>query len=160
MTHRSLRDQVLDNQVSGLTLAWQLASISDGGHRDAEWGDGGAPENHLHQTAQARQGELGPPLWPREAPDPATVAPLPLPPPVLVPPQLPQCLCIHLQRLSWSSQGAPLKRHEHVQFNEFLMMDIYKYRLLGHKPHPCGPKPGEELQGGPMAPKSGGCPRP
>lgn len=68
--------------------------------------------------------------------------------------KLPQCLCIHLQRLSWSSQGAPLKRHEHVQFNEFLMMDIYKYRLLGHKPHPCGPKPGEELQDGPMAPKS------
>uniref|UniRef100_A0A667HP16 Ubiquitin carboxyl-terminal hydrolase n=1 Tax=Lynx canadensis TaxID=61383 RepID=A0A667HP16_LYNCA len=46
-------------------------------------------------------------------------------------PQLPQCLCIHLQRLSWSSHGTPLKRHEHVQFNEFLMMDIYKYHLLG-----------------------------
>ncbi|NXG77426.1 UBP30 hydrolase, partial [Baryphthengus martii] len=43
--------------------------------------------------------------------------------------KLPQCLCIHLQRLSWSNQGTPLKRHEHVQFNEFLIMDIYKYRL-------------------------------
>uniref|UniRef100_A0A8D0FEJ0 Ubiquitin carboxyl-terminal hydrolase n=1 Tax=Strix occidentalis caurina TaxID=311401 RepID=A0A8D0FEJ0_STROC len=43
--------------------------------------------------------------------------------------KLPQCLCIHLQRLSWSNQGAPLKRHEHVQFNEFLIMDIYKYRI-------------------------------
>ncbi|NXK32618.1 UBP30 hydrolase, partial [Piprites chloris] len=43
--------------------------------------------------------------------------------------KLPQCLCIHLQRLSWSNQGTPLKRHEHVQFNEFLVMDIYKYRV-------------------------------
>ncbi|XP_008937070.1 PREDICTED: ubiquitin carboxyl-terminal hydrolase 30 [Merops nubicus] len=43
--------------------------------------------------------------------------------------KLPQCLCIHLQRLSWSNQGTPLKRHEHVQFNEFLIMDIYKYHI-------------------------------
>ncbi|NXX75157.1 UBP30 hydrolase, partial [Urocolius indicus] len=43
--------------------------------------------------------------------------------------KLPQCLCIHLQRLSWSNQGTPLKRHEHVQFSEFLIMDIYKYRV-------------------------------
>ncbi|XP_068766956.1 ubiquitin carboxyl-terminal hydrolase 30 isoform X1 [Struthio camelus] len=47
--------------------------------------------------------------------------------------KLPQCLCIHLQRLSWSNQGAPLKRHEHVQFNEFLIMDIYKYHIPVHK---------------------------
>ncbi|KAM6119960.1 ubiquitin carboxyl-terminal hydrolase 30 isoform 2-T2 [Phoenicopterus ruber ruber] len=47
--------------------------------------------------------------------------------------KLPQCLCIHLQRLSWSNQGTPLKRHEHVQFNEFLIMDIYKYRVPVHK---------------------------
>ncbi|XP_078277247.1 ubiquitin carboxyl-terminal hydrolase 30 [Rhinoraja longicauda] len=44
--------------------------------------------------------------------------------------KLPQCLCIHLQRLSWSSQGSPLKRNEHVQFGEFLSLDAYKY---------CGP---------------------
>ncbi|XP_037012069.2 ubiquitin carboxyl-terminal hydrolase 30 isoform X2 [Artibeus jamaicensis] len=74
--------------------------------------------------------------------------------------KLPQCLCIHLQRLSWSSHGTPLKRHEHVQFNEFLMMDIYKYHLLGHKPGPQSPKlnekagPALELQDGPAAPKS------
>lgn len=48
--------------------------------------------------------------------------------------KLPQCLCIHLQRLSWSNQGTPLKRHEHVQFNEFLIMDIYKYHVPVHKP--------------------------
>uniref|UniRef100_A0A8C6QXT9 Ubiquitin carboxyl-terminal hydrolase n=1 Tax=Nannospalax galili TaxID=1026970 RepID=A0A8C6QXT9_NANGA len=73
--------------------------------------------------------------------------------------KLPQCLCIHLQRLSWSSHGTPLKRHEHVQFNEFLMMDIYKYRLLGHKQSQHGPKPSEnpgpalELQDRTVAPK-------
>ena len=82
-----------------------------------------------------------------------------------LPPQLPQCLCIHLQRLSWSSQGTPLKRHEHVQFGEFLMMDIYKYHLLGHKPGHRGPErcekagPALELQDGPAASKSGACPR-
>ncbi|NXX96693.1 UBP30 hydrolase, partial [Centropus bengalensis] len=48
--------------------------------------------------------------------------------------KLPQCLCIHLQRLSWSNQGTPLKRHEHVQFNEFLIMDIYKYHIPVQKP--------------------------
>ncbi|XP_066871283.1 ubiquitin carboxyl-terminal hydrolase 30 isoform X8 [Kogia breviceps] len=74
--------------------------------------------------------------------------------------KLPQCLCIHLQRLSWSSHGTPLKRHEHVQFNEFLMMDIYKYHLLGHKPGHRSPKlhekagPALELQDGLAAPKS------
>ncbi|KAK2504188.1 hypothetical protein MC885_016374 [Smutsia gigantea] len=74
--------------------------------------------------------------------------------------KLPQCLCIHLQRLSWSSHGAPLKRHEHVQFNEFLMMDIYKYHLLGHKPCQHSPKlnkttgPALELQDGLAAPSS------
>nr|XP_044988764.1 ubiquitin carboxyl-terminal hydrolase 30 isoform X3 [Jaculus jaculus] len=73
--------------------------------------------------------------------------------------KLPQCLCIHLQRLSWSSHGTPLKRHEHVQFSEFLMMDIYKYRLLGPRPRQHGPTPGEspgpvlELQDMPAAPK-------
>ncbi|XP_018415919.1 PREDICTED: ubiquitin carboxyl-terminal hydrolase 30 [Nanorana parkeri] len=45
--------------------------------------------------------------------------------------KLPQCLCIHLQRLSWSNQGSPLKRNEHVQFSEFLALDRYKYRIAG-----------------------------
>ncbi|XP_036759891.2 ubiquitin carboxyl-terminal hydrolase 30 isoform X3 [Manis pentadactyla] len=64
------------------------------------------------------------------------------------------------KRLSWSSHGAPLKRHEHVQFNEFLMMDIYKYHLLGHKPGQHSPKlnkttgPALELQDGLAAPRS------
>lgn len=46
---------------------------------------------------------------------------------VCVCPQLPQCLCIHLQRLTWSPEGAPIKRHEHVQFSEYLSMDRYKH---------------------------------
>ncbi|KAF7661987.1 hypothetical protein LDENG_00248600 [Lucifuga dentata] len=41
--------------------------------------------------------------------------------------KLPQCLCIHLQRLTWSSEGSPIKRQEHVQFTEYLSMDRYKH---------------------------------
>ena len=41
--------------------------------------------------------------------------------------QLPQCLCIHLQRLTWSNEGTPIKRQEHVHFTEFLSMDRYKH---------------------------------
>ncbi|XP_077377617.1 ubiquitin carboxyl-terminal hydrolase 30 isoform X2 [Festucalex cinctus] len=41
--------------------------------------------------------------------------------------KLPQCLCIHLQRLTWSSEGTPIKRQEHVQFTEYLAMDRYKH---------------------------------
>ncbi|XP_017564780.1 ubiquitin carboxyl-terminal hydrolase 30 isoform X1 [Pygocentrus nattereri] len=41
--------------------------------------------------------------------------------------KLPQCLCIHLQRLTWSTEGAPIKRQEHVQFSEYLSMDRYKH---------------------------------
>lgn len=100
---------------------------------------------------------LAPEGFPRPVPDVQS--------PHLSRPQLPQCLCIHLQRLSWSSHGTPLKRHEHVQFSEFLMMDIYKYHLLGHKPGPRGPEPCRkagpalEVQDGPAAPKSGVCPK-
>uniref|UniRef100_A0A8B9JVU1 Ubiquitin carboxyl-terminal hydrolase n=1 Tax=Astyanax mexicanus TaxID=7994 RepID=A0A8B9JVU1_ASTMX len=41
--------------------------------------------------------------------------------------KLPQCLCIHLQRLTWSTEGTPIKRQEHVQFSEYLSMDRYKH---------------------------------
>ncbi|KAG9339555.1 hypothetical protein JZ751_023446 [Albula glossodonta] len=43
--------------------------------------------------------------------------------------KLPQCLCIHLQRLTWSNEGTPIKRQEHVQFAEYLSMDYYKHRV-------------------------------
>ncbi|KAL2092799.1 hypothetical protein ACEWY4_012597 [Coilia grayii] len=48
--------------------------------------------------------------------------------------KLPQCLCIHLQRLTWSSEGRPIKRHEHVQFKEYLSMDSYKHSFFGSSP--------------------------
>ncbi|XP_068167746.1 ubiquitin carboxyl-terminal hydrolase 30 isoform X2 [Antennarius striatus] len=57
--------------------------------------------------------------------------------------KLPQCLCIHLQRLTWSNEGTPIKRQEHVQFTEFLSMDRYKHNTATQKcqwirsaPHP------------------------
>ncbi|XP_075391071.1 ubiquitin carboxyl-terminal hydrolase 30 [Tenrec ecaudatus] len=71
--------------------------------------------------------------------------------------KLPQCLCIHLQRLSWASHGAPLKRHEHVQFSEFLTMDGYKYHLRGRRPGPRRPTQAEEPPAAPHLP--GGPPR-
>ncbi|XP_053136060.1 ubiquitin carboxyl-terminal hydrolase 30 isoform X2 [Hemicordylus capensis] len=67
--------------------------------------------------------------------------------------KLPQCLCIHLQRLSWSSQGTPLKRNEHVQFGEFLAMDIYKYRFPAHKANPKGSPEASPSTGEGTAPK-------
>lgn len=47
--------------------------------------------------------------------------------------KLPQCLCIHLQRLTWSSEGTPIKRQEHVQFTEYLSMDRYKHSTATHR---------------------------
>ncbi|XP_074062191.1 ubiquitin carboxyl-terminal hydrolase 30 isoform X3 [Macrotis lagotis] len=78
--------------------------------------------------------------------------------------KLPQCLCIHLQRLSWSNQGTPLKRHEHVQFNEFLIMDIYKYHLPGCNPRQHSPRlkesvgPVLEVKDGMTTPKAASAP--
>ncbi|TSR04287.1 Ubiquitin carboxyl-terminal hydrolase 30 [Bagarius yarrelli] len=46
--------------------------------------------------------------------------------------KLPRCLCIHLQRLTWSPEGAPIKRHEHVKFSEYLNMDRYKHSSVTH----------------------------
>ncbi|XP_028270486.1 ubiquitin carboxyl-terminal hydrolase 30 isoform X2 [Parambassis ranga] len=53
--------------------------------------------------------------------------------------KLPQCLCIHLQRLTWSSEGTPIKRQEHVQFTEYLSMDRYKHSTSTQRSR-CAPK--------------------
>ncbi|XP_039627748.1 ubiquitin carboxyl-terminal hydrolase 30-like isoform X1 [Polypterus senegalus] len=58
--------------------------------------------------------------------------------------KLPQCLCIHLQRLTWSNQGTPIKHQEHVQFSEFLSMDCYKHRVSGQKSQQKPPMLGSE----------------
>lgn len=57
--------------------------------------------------------------------------------------QLPQCLCIHLQRLTWSSEGTPIKRQEHVQFTEYLSMDRYKHNSSAQRSQrvKCAPSP-------------------
>ncbi|CAJ1068766.1 ubiquitin carboxyl-terminal hydrolase 30-like isoform X1 [Xyrichtys novacula] len=57
--------------------------------------------------------------------------------------KLPQCLCIHLQRLTWSGEGTPIKRQEHVQFTELLSMDRYKHNASTLKVQrlKCAPKP-------------------
>ncbi|AWP07083.1 putative ubiquitin carboxyl-terminal hydrolase 30 isoform 2 [Scophthalmus maximus] len=59
--------------------------------------------------------------------------------------KLPQCLCIHLQRLTWSSEGTPIKRQEHVQFTEYLSMDRYKHDVSTQRSKrlTCAPKPKE-----------------
>ncbi|KAK2837282.1 hypothetical protein Q5P01_014494 [Channa striata] len=57
--------------------------------------------------------------------------------------KLPQCLCVHLQRLTWSSEGTPIKRQEHVQFTEYLSMDRYKHNASTQRSQRtmCAPKP-------------------
>lgn len=57
--------------------------------------------------------------------------------------KLPQCLCIHLQRLTWSSEGTPIKRQEHVQFTEYLSMDRYKHNSSTQRSQRvrCAPRP-------------------
>ncbi|XP_071789626.1 uncharacterized protein [Asterias amurensis] len=40
--------------------------------------------------------------------------------------KLPQCLCIHLQRVTWLSNGLPSRREEHIIFPEYLDMSLYK----------------------------------
>ncbi|KAM3867520.1 ubiquitin carboxyl-terminal hydrolase 30 [Diretmus argenteus] len=57
--------------------------------------------------------------------------------------KLPQCLCIHLQRLTWSNEGTPIKKQEHVQFTEYLSMDRYKQNAPIQRIQriTCAPKP-------------------
>ncbi|XP_072163678.1 ubiquitin carboxyl-terminal hydrolase 30-like [Diadema setosum] len=41
--------------------------------------------------------------------------------------KLPQCLCIHIQRVGWQPDGQPFRREEHIMFPETL--DMSRYRL-------------------------------
>ncbi|XP_072035215.1 ubiquitin carboxyl-terminal hydrolase 30-like [Amphiura filiformis] len=40
--------------------------------------------------------------------------------------KLPQCLCIHIQRVGWRNDGLPIRREEHVMFTELLDMSPYR----------------------------------
>ena len=41
--------------------------------------------------------------------------------------QLPRCLCMHIQRTVWLSDGVPMKRCDAVLFPELLNMSAYIY---------------------------------
>lgn len=41
--------------------------------------------------------------------------------------KLPECLCIHIQRTVWLTNGIPMKCFDHVAFPEVLAMDDYVY---------------------------------
>ncbi|XP_067862160.1 uncharacterized protein [Heptranchias perlo] len=101
------------------------------GRRNTKRTDCGKPEDNLYQTAENWKD----PIWKRG--DFVSLGTLSRSGSICGEGKLPQCLCIHLQRLSWSSQGTPLKRNEHVQFSELLSLDTYKYRSpsqrLGHR---------------------------
>uniref|UniRef100_A0A671QDA6 Ubiquitin carboxyl-terminal hydrolase n=1 Tax=Sinocyclocheilus anshuiensis TaxID=1608454 RepID=A0A671QDA6_9TELE len=74
--------------------------------------------------------------------------------------KLPQCLCIHLQRLTWSKEGTPIKRQEHVQFTEYLSLDRYKHCTAGqslqstsrtNKPKAAGDPKDKTIANGPLS---------
>lgn len=44
--------------------------------------------------------------------------------------KLPQCLCIHIQRTYWHSNGIPLKNNSFIKFPEFLDMKPFLYEPL------------------------------
>ncbi|GFS17407.1 ubiquitin carboxyl-terminal hydrolase 30-like protein [Elysia marginata] len=45
--------------------------------------------------------------------------------------KLPQVLCVHLPRTQWMSNGAVVKRFDHVHFPDSLVMDRYMYTHAG-----------------------------
>ncbi|PVD36682.1 hypothetical protein C0Q70_03668 [Pomacea canaliculata] len=45
--------------------------------------------------------------------------------------KVPQCLCLHIQRLQINSSGMPIKRQDHVTFPETLFMDPYLFTKSG-----------------------------
>ena len=58
--------------------------------------------------------------------------------------QLPKCLCIHIQRTVWLSNGMPMKRCDKVRFPELLNMTPYVY----HKKDLSKTRPGNlDLEG-------------
>ena len=50
--------------------------------------------------------------------------------------QLPQSLCIHLQRKQWTNTGLPYKKYEFVEFPEMLHMADYVYNSTNSKSLP------------------------
>ncbi|XP_022255517.1 ubiquitin carboxyl-terminal hydrolase 30-like [Limulus polyphemus] len=61
--------------------------------------------------------------------------------------KLPDCLCFHLQRTIWLSDGMPTKRGDHIVFPEFLSMASYIYPYC-QKYQSCNMKSKSRLVGG------------
>ena len=53
-------------------------------------------------------------------------------------PQLPQCLCIHIQRTYWHTNGIPYKNNLFIKFPEFLDMEPFLYEPLDQDSHKNG----------------------
>jgi hypothetical protein len=48
--------------------------------------------------------------------------------------QVPQCLCIHIQRTYWHTDGIPYKNNAHVKYAEYLNLSPFMYTPAAQSP--------------------------